>query len=262
MRRYMKVFALLCKSAAMKELEHRADFIANTLMSTFWLIWGILSISIFYGHTDSIGGWGYYQALIISSMFGLIYGFIETIMQPNARRIAEDIQKGALDFVLVKPIDSMFLVSFRDFLIWRIVDVALALIVIGFALARIDWRFEIAAVAIALFMVVNALVIVYSIWLILATLAFWTVQSNNFTDIFRAVYEAARYPVSVFPAWLRIGLSFIVPLAFMTTFPVSMALGELPYRYGAYSLAISATLLIAARVFWRFALRRYASASS
>jgi ABC-2 type transport system permease protein len=88
--------------------------------------------------------------------------------------------------------------------------------------------------------------IIYSFWLILATLSFWFVRVENILVIFQSMYEVGRWPVSLYPGWLRYGLTFIVPVAFATTIPAELA----------------AVLLLVSRGFWRLGLRRYSGTSA
>ena len=69
----------------------------------------------------------------------------------------------------------------------------------------------------------------YSFWMILATSAFWLVRVENILMIFQSMYEAGRWPVSIYPAWLRFALTFIVPVAFAVTVPAQALTGRLSW---------------------------------
>jgi ABC-2 type transport system permease protein len=104
--------------------------------------------------------------------------------------------------------------------------------------------------------------IVYSFWMILATSAFWLVRVENILVIFQSMYEAGRWPVSIYPGWLRFGLTFVVPVAFAVTVPAQAITGRLTLRTLAGAITLAAGLFILARLFWRRGIKRYASASS
>jgi ABC-2 type transport system permease protein len=105
-------------------------------------------------------------------------------------------------------------------------------------------------------------VIVYSFWLMLATLAFWFVRVENMLQIFSSMYEAGRWPVSFYPRWLRFMLTFLIPVAFATTVPAQALAGRLNWRTLAGAFGLAAVLLVISRLFWRVGVRRYSSASS
>ncbi len=105
-------------------------------------------------------------------------------------------------------------------------------------------------------------VIIYSFWLILATLSFWFVRVENILVIFQSMYEAGRWPVSLYPGWLRFGLTFIVPVAFATTVPAEALTGRLSWETLLGAVALAAVLLLVSRGFWRLGLRHYSGASA
>jgi ABC-2 type transport system permease protein len=104
--------------------------------------------------------------------------------------------------------------------------------------------------------------IAYGLWMILVTTAFWLVRVENIAELLTAIYETGRFPVTAFGTGIRIALTFIVPIAFLTTFPAAALLGILDPIYLALAPLIAALLMLASRAFWRFALRSYTSASS
>jgi ABC-2 type transport system permease protein len=105
-------------------------------------------------------------------------------------------------------------------------------------------------------------VIVYSFWLILATLAFWFVRVENVLVIFQSLYEAGRWPLSLYPGWLRYGLTFVVPVAFAVTVPAEALTGRLSGANVLIAFALAAVLLAVSRFFWRKGLTRYSGASA
>ena len=105
-------------------------------------------------------------------------------------------------------------------------------------------------------------IIVYSFWVILASLSFWFVRVENILVIFQSIYEAGRWPVTLYPKWLRIGLTFLVPVAFATTVPAQALAGKLSWQTLAGAFALAALLFTAARLLWRAGTRRYSGASA
>jgi ABC-2 type transport system permease protein len=105
-------------------------------------------------------------------------------------------------------------------------------------------------------------VIVYSFWLILASLSFWFVRVENLLEIFQSVYQAGRWPVSLYPGWLRFGLTFIVPVAFAITVPVEALTGRLDILTFLGAIGLAILLFIIARVVWRMGLKHYSGASA
>ncbi|HMQ32213.1 MAG TPA: ABC-2 family transporter protein [Chloroflexaceae bacterium] len=262
MRRYLALFGLFARNSLQVALEYRADFVVSLFQSSFWLLWGIVGTLVFFRFTGTLGGWTLPQALLVVGLFRIFEGVIDGVMRPNITRIVEYIQKGTLDFVLLKPVDSQFMASLRQLNLMTVPDflVGFALIAYGLWLQRLLPSAQ-AVVTFALLMACG-LVIAYSLWMLLTTTAFWLVRVENIAEVLTAVYETGRFPVSAFGTALRILLTFVVPIAFMTTFPAAALLGTLEPLYLGLAPLMAAALLLASRGFWRFALRSYTSASS
>jgi ABC-2 type transport system permease protein len=177
-------------------------------------------------------------------------------------QLTESVRDGTLDFTLAKPEDSQLLVSLWRVEIWKLIDVGLGLVVLGVALARLGQRVGVAQAAAFAAALIAGGVIVYSFWLILATSAFWLVRVENILVIFQSVYEAGRWPVSIYPGWLRFGLTFLVPVAFAITVPAQALAGRLTWRVLLGTAGFAVLLFGAARLFWRAGIRHYSGASS
>jgi len=102
----------------------------------------------------------------------------------------------------------------------------------------------------------------YSFVLFLATLSFWYVRMENILVIFESMYEAGRWPVDIYPGWLRAILTFVVPVAFAVTVPAEALTARLTWLVLAGTLLLAALALLASRLFWRFAIRYYSGASA
>ena len=111
-------------------------------------------------------------------------------------------------------------------------------------------------------MMVAGGVIVYSFWLIFASLSFWLVRVENLLEIFQSMYQAGRWPISLYPGWLRFALTFIVPVAFATSVPAEALTGRLGSSTLLGAVALAILLFSVARLVWRLGLRRYSGASA
>jgi ABC-2 type transport system permease protein len=260
--RYLRLLALFLKNSLLVEMEYRANFVLNTLLSVLWMGVRLVSVLAFFEHRDTIAGWTLPEMLIVIGLFNIFNGVIDTVLRPNVDQIVEHIRKGTMDFILTKPVNSQFLASLRHFVVWNLADVFLGLGVIVYALGRLDVTPTPAHIAIFVVLLLAGLVIVYAFWMLLITTAFWFVRVPNIAELFTTFFTAGRFPVTVYPSWIRVLLTFVVPIAFLTTFPAASLLGRLSATYALLSLGLAAGLLAASAGFWNYAVRHYASASS
>jgi ABC-2 type transport system permease protein len=195
-------------------------------------------------------------------VYFLVGGLINLVIQPSMTKLMEDVRQGTLDFMLTKPEDSQVLISVRQVQIWQLVDIVLGLIVIIAALVRLGVTVGIGqALGFGLALLCGA-AIVYSFWLILATCSFWFVKIDNILVIFQSMYEAGRWPVTIYPAWMRVMLTFLVPVAFAVTVPAEAVVGRITLATLAGAVGLALLLLIVSRWFWGVGVRHYSGASA
>jgi ABC-2 type transport system permease protein len=262
MRRYLKLLRVFYKASVLSELEYRANFLIHGLYSVGWTAWIWFGIAVFYQHGSSLAGWSYYEALVVVGLFQIFGGLIDAFLRPNILAIIEHVRKGTLDFILLKPVDSQFFVSTRQIVVWKLLDMLVGCAVIVFALSRLGIVPSVEQVALFALMLVLGIIMLYAVWIGMITSAFWFVRVDNISELLYTFFEAGRFPVSVFNGAIRFVLTFVVPIAFMTTFPAAVLLGKLEWRYVGLGVVLAAVLFTFSVHFWRYALRFYTSASS
>ncbi len=260
--RYLKLLTIFYKNSFLKELEYRVNFLANVVMSVFWFVWAVLGVSVFFLHRSKMGDWTYPQVLIVVALFTFFTGLMEAFLRPNVGAVIEQIRDGTFDFVLTKPVNAQFISSLRTVVFWRLADVAIGIGLILYALGQLGITPTPANVATFATMLASAIVIVYSLWLVMVSFAFWFVKIDNITELFYAFYETGRYPVTIYRGLVRALLTFVVPIAFVTTFPASALLGRLDQTTAWIGVVFALALLIFSNRFWNFAIKHYSSASS
>jgi ABC-2 type transport system permease protein len=200
--------------------------------------------------------------MLVIGLYDVFIGLQETILAPNIVQVTEHIQKGTLDFVLLKPANSQVLATLSACNLMRLTDVLVGFGLIAAGLYQLNHVPTLLQLTTFAVMIPAGMVTVYSIWLLLTTLAFWFVRVENFGEVFYAFYETGRFPVTIYDRWLRFVLTYIVPIAFLTTFPAATLLGKLSLYFVFGSLLVAGILFYASSRFWNYAIRFYSSASS
>jgi ABC-2 type transport system permease protein len=247
---------------AMNELQYRVNFFIELLQSLFALATGLVALSLVFAHTHELAGWTRPELLAVMGVHIMMGGLIQTFVEPNMDRLAQVVQQGTLDYALTKPQDSQVVVSVREVRIWQGVNVLMGLIVLGVAIDQAHagigvWQ----ALAFAAALVLGG-VMIYCFWLIITTGAFWIVRMEEISELFQGVYQAGRWPVSVYPIGLRAGLTFLVPVAFAVTVPASALTHRLTGHILLLAFGFAVSLLVLTRWFWRLGLRHYSGASA
>ena len=259
---YIRLFATYLRIGILGELEYRANFWISLVQSALDLCVALGGLAVVFSHTDTLGGWRPEELLALVGVYFLIGGLIRTIIRPSMIKFMDDVRQGTLDFTLTKPADSQVLVSIQSVEIWRLVDVLIALPVLAIALIRLGAQLGLIDTAVFAVTLLSGGLIIYSFWLMLSTCAFWFVKVENIQVIFMSMWQAGRWPVSIYPAWLRAVLTFLVPVAFATTVPASAVSGRITDANLVGTVALAVAMLIVSRWFWRVGIRFYSGASA
>jgi ABC-2 type transport system permease protein len=259
---YLRLLWLHLRLGILNELQYRANLFLQILQSTIGLATALIGLWFVFSKTDSLGGWGPSELLAIVGVYYLVGGVAQLVVLPSLNRFMEDVRLGTFDFALTKPVDAQVLASTRQFEVWKGLDVLLGFIVLAVALARLGATIGPLEAAVFAVTLLSGVTVVYSFLLILATCAFWFIRVQNILVIYESVYEAGRWPVGIYPPWLRAILTFVVPVGLAITVPAAGLVGRLEWSTLLGAVALAASLPLVARWFWRVGLRHYSGASA
>jgi len=253
---------LYFRVGVMNELQYRVNFVVQLFQSAIALVVGLLVLALVYSHTDELNGWSEAELLCVLGIQILMGGAIRTYIQPNMMRLIDDVREGKLDYALTKPEDSQLLVSVREVRIWQVVDLISGTVVLAVGLSRITTDVGILdALAFGAALVFGA-VMIYCFWLVIATGAFWIVNMWHAVELFDGIFQTGRWPVGIYPGWLRYSVTFLVPIAFAVTVPAQAVTSRLQWQTLALAALFAVVLLGFTRWFWRCGLRNYTGASA
>jgi ABC-2 type transport system permease protein len=200
--------------------------------------------------------------IALLGVFRLVNTMMIALIWPNTEKFNQSIRDGSMDYTILQPVNSLFLVTFSRITVWRIWDLVLAitLIVVGVNMTG-DSTTPLQILTFIL-LAISGTIIIYSLWIVLISLTFWFTKFDNNVTILQALMDSGRYPATVYPAWLRIIVTFVIPIAVATTIPLQALRGDL----GANQIVIFFVIgllsfWVASRV-WKVGLKQYSGASS
>lgn len=262
MIRYLRMFRAFASSEFQFEMEYRGNFYLSILEMFLVIGTSIAAVLVMFQHTTTMNGWTLPQMIVLLGVYYMIQGGVNLVFSPSFERLMEHVRAGTLDFHLLKPVNVQFLVSTRHLRVVRAADLALGLAVVIFGLVQVGEEIGVGPALLFVLSLLFGITLVYSLLLGLVTLAFWFVRVENLLAIFWAFTEAGRFPVDVYPLWLRVSLSTIVPIGIAVTAPANVIAG----RMDAVAVAIlgAGTVLAVglASALWRWGLRSYTGASA
>jgi len=260
--RPLRLSGMFFRIGALNELQYRANFAIQLFQSLIALGTGLAVIGLVFSQTTHLDDWTQPELLAVMGVHILMGGVIQTFIQPNMVRLMTDVREGTLDFVLTKPEDAQVLVSIREVRIWQAVDVVIGLVVLGFGIAGVQASIGFGqALAFGVALLLGGTMI-YCFWLILTVGAFWIVRMDEIHELFDGIYQSGRWPVTIYPGWLRVSLTYLVPIAFAVTVPAQAITSRLTIDTIVIAAAFAVLLVIVTRWWWRFGLRHYSGASA
>lgn len=261
MRRYWRVYRAFFSSSLAREFEFKANLIAKFGQNLLWIFFFLMILFVVYGKTNSIAGWGRGDAFVLAAtiflMNALFNGFFFSLQE-----IPQQIRMGTMDFVVTKPMDTQFWVSTRKFNFDQIGTIFAGCVMLFAGIHVGNLAPSFAGWIAFIVLLLTSTAIFYSFNLALMTSAIWLVRVDNLWVLGESVVGVARYPVDIYGAGLQRFLTFVVPLAFLATAPArQLVRGFDPAAVGE-GLIWAMAVLGMSRLFWRYAMRSYSSASS
>jgi ABC-2 type transport system permease protein len=261
---YLRLIGRFAKASTQNELAYRANFWISLLHSILNLGTGVLGIVVLFGQVDAIKGWDLPATLAILGVYLIIGALRRLFIGPSLDALAGmdgEVWSGKLDFTLLRPIDIQFQASMRYWQPLAIIDLLLGFGVLGTAVVQLGQTLTFVHVAQFLITLFFAVTTLYAVLLAFSGLVFWS-PGFFFTWLFDAIFQMARYPVGLYPGWLQLVLTWIIPVGIMTTIPAQALTGTLTTPILVFGVVLSIGFLIGASILFRTGLRRYSSASS
>ena len=262
MWRYVQLFFIQFRASLQLAMTYRVDFLFEGLTALFWSATTFVPLFVAFHQDRPIAGWNFDESLLVLGLFLLLKSLLEGAVNPSLLAVVEHIRQGTLDFVLLKPADAQFLVSTSKFEPSAAIGFLGAGALLTAAFLRLGIVPSAGAVLTAIALLLTALVLLYSIWIMVVSAAFYVIRVDNLAYLFTSIFDAARWPSTVFKGVLHIIFTFVIPLALMTTYPAEALLGRFTLSKALLSFGGAAIFAVLARTVWRGSLARYTSASS
>ena len=247
---------------ALHELQYRVNFWLQLVESLVALGTAIAVIALVFANTEQLAGWNLDELLVVLGIHVALGGVIKAVVQPNMLQLVEDVTQGDLDFLLLKPARSLLLASVRQVAFWKLVDVVVGLGVVAVAVARPGVELSWSGLLGGTVLLGLGAVIVWCFWVLLTVSSFWIIRADHIVELFSGLYQAGRWPISIYPLALRISFTVIVPLAFAVTVPAQAITGRLSLPGAATAIGFTTLLVVVTHWAWNRGLRRYDGASA
>jgi len=265
--RYLRLYLALARYGLARELALRGNFLIKIFVEVLWLFILLAFYRTVFTKTSVVADWSEPEYLFFVGCYFALAGLIEAFFLMNCSEFADLIRTGDLDFYLLKPIDEQFLVTCRDIDWSSVANVLMGAAVMSFAFQQMDSAFTVGRFAVFLLLFACGIAIAYSLLLFLTSTAVWFKRNQSLYELWWLFTSLMRYPREIFVGPLAYPLgwffTYVVPILLVVNLPARtmVKLFADPVLI-AFALTVAVVLLAASRKFFRYALRRYRSASS
>ena len=261
---YLRLIKLFIQVSLQEEMAYHVNFFITLLYSLLNLAIGILSVVVIFTQVNSIHGWNFSSTLALLGTY-LILGAIRAIVfGPSFDKLVGidgEVWTGQLDYTLSRPAPMQLLASARHWRFLPIIDLLIGTGVTCAAIFQLKNGMSIGHILAFLCALIIGITILYALLLFFASLVFWS-PGLLATRVFDGVFQMARYPLGLYPGWVRFALTWIIPVGIITTLPAEALVGMLSPLTLLLSAVGAGIFVIAVSLFFQMGLRHYASASS
>lgn len=261
--RYASIYGALWRNSITRELQFKLNFILWIFVELLWFALQLTFIAVLYSHTDRIGDWTKWQVVLLMGTSQLIQQLFSAIFLSNLTQLSETIRTGKLDFMLLLPANTRFLISFRQVDLGGFVNAGSAIAVMVYAGLRLGLQPSIEQIVGFAILIAASLIIHYSLMLMLSATSFWTVRAQGIVWGYYNLFNIARLPDAAFRGAFKAFFTYALPMLLVANVPAKLLAQKLstPWEM-ALLLAMSLSCFLISEAVWRFSIRRYTSASS
>lgn len=267
---YFDVFLTFVRNSLVRDMTFRTDFIINAISSVSWMAMNLGFYVLVYRETPRIMDWDKYEFFVFISTTMFINSLVQTFFMPNAQELSEQVRTGGLDFALLKPIDTQFLVSLRRINWSSLGNFVVALLLLAYAVPRIEgYQLTLWQLVLYPLYLLMGVMILYSVMIALAATSIWLGRNQSLYDFWFYITNFSRYPMEIYEGpWgtpLRMLFTFVVPILVVINVPARLMAKPLSQEnawLAAFGIIATLGSVLGSRWVFKRALVSYRSASS
>ena len=263
LQRYLGLYAALWKNSVAREMGFKSNFLLWIVVELLWFSLHVAFIAVIYQHTDRIGDWSKWQVVLLIGAAHFIQQIFQALFLTNCVQISEHIRTGKLDFMLLLPVNTRFIVSLRQVDLGGFVNAGSAAVLMVYSLQQLNNTPSPAQVIGFMGLVAVGILVHYALMFALASISFWTVRAQGIVWGYYSLFNVARLPDAAFRGFFKAFFTFALPMLLVVNVPAKVLLNKLSSPGDILLLLVMAVAcVVASELLWRFSLRHYTSASS
>ena len=269
---YIRVLATFARNSLVRDMTFRANFLIDCISSLSWVLMNLGFYVLIFEYTGEIGaqtGWHKYEFFVFLATTLFVNSVVQTFFMPNANEFSELIRTGNLDFALLKPIDTQFLISLQRIEWSSLANFVFAGGLLGYSLLKLEYRPPLLQAVLYPVYLGCGVAVLYSLMIVLSSVSVWLGRNQSLYDFWFYITNFSRYPMEIYRGPigdpLRLVFTFVVPVLIVVNVPARLLAKPLDpgnWPLAAYALLATFGSLLVSRGIFKRALASYRSASS
>lgn len=244
------------------ETQYRANFLTMVFVGLVESVITVLPMLIVFNYADELRGWSAGEALALVGLFRIAMSVFNLVADGAVWELSNDIRRGDLDLILIRPIHPQFYTTFRFVTLPELPNIVIGVVVFGIGMSRSAISPSLVGVVQATIVYICGLMLLAAAIMAGSYIAFRSTTVEGISMVLKDVAEMGRYPISLYPGAAQVFLTGVMPVAFVTTFPIDALRGSLGWGMVAIAIAFATAAIFALKWWWDNSVRHYASASS
>ena len=263
LRRYLDLYAAFWKNSVAREMGFKVNFLMWIVVELLWFGLQLAFITVIYQHTERIADWSKWEVILLMGAAHFVQQVFQAFFLVNCTQLSEHVRTGKMDFMLLLPVNTRFLLSLRQVDLGAYVNAATAVAVMVYALQQMQRVPSLVELIGFLLLCVVGILIHYSLMFLLASVSFWTVRAGGIVYAYYGLFNIARLPDSAFRGLFRATFTFVLPVLLVANVPARVLAQKISDpKQIMLLLAMVVICFVGSEFGWRFSLKRYKSASS
>jgi ABC-2 type transport system permease protein len=262
MKRYLRLYLYFLQFSFSRAMEFRLDFFFRIAMDTIYYAVNIALFKVIFLHTPSLGGWNHEAVMLFVGSFLLVDAINMTVFSTNLWWLPYYVNKGELDYYLIRPVSPLFFLSLREFSANSFVNLLMALGFFIYSVSQFSGAILGLKLVAFLFLLLNGVILHFCLQLLTTLPVFWTQSPRGYTDLFYAVSLSMERPDKIFRGWMRMLFTTILPFTLIASFPARFFIEGLSGKEFLLLAFVSMIFWASVYFVWNRALKVYGSASS
>ncbi|MBX7232227.1 MAG: ABC-2 family transporter protein [Bdellovibrionales bacterium] len=262
-KKYVKIYWALLKVSLISDMEFRFNLIIKIVTDILWYLAQASVFEVLFYRMPQISGWNLPTARVFLATLFFADALWMVLFHENFERLSTKVRRGELDFLLLKPINSQFMVTLQKQNSSYLLNLALTFLYLIWTTQQLTptvpwWKF-----LLLLFIGIPcSQIILYSCRLTFALLAIIFINAESINYIWYQLYRLGLRPDSFYPYWLRLLVLSFVPVGFIASVPSRMLVEEISLWMFFAGPLLSLILFFFTKKMWQKVLVYYSSASS